>query len=106
MTLSCATAAPAAPPDDGVPVAVGRDAVLAAFNRNRTTPQPAAPQPRPQRQAAPAEFEMTEEAWRFVLEGYVAGNVAWATKHGPQPGAPRCKIPRRVLKEFGFEPID
>jgi len=101
------------------PVPDGRAAVLAAFNRNRTppSPQPAAPQPsRPAPpQARPAErpwfaaqkvpqqeSEMTDDGWRFVLEGYVVGSVAWATKHGPPPGSEGCRVPRRVLKEFKF----
>jgi hypothetical protein len=94
-----------------------RASVLAAFNRNRTTPQPATPQPpRPAPpQPRPAErpwfagpevphpeSEMTDDGWRFVLEGFVVGSVAWAKKHGPGPGTEGCRVPRRILKEFGF----
>jgi hypothetical protein len=43
---------------------------------------------------------MTDEAYRFVLEGYVAGTVAWAAKHGPPPGSEGCKVPLRILREF------
>jgi hypothetical protein len=45
---------------------------------------------------------MTEDGWRFVLEGYAVGSVAWARKHGPPPGTEGCRVPRGILKEFGF----
>ena len=44
--------------------------------------------------------EDIDEAYRFVLEGYVAGTVAWAAKHGPPPGSEGCKVPLRILREF------
>jgi len=45
---------------------------------------------------------MVDDSWRFILEGYVAGNVTWASKHGPPPPAEGCRVPRRILKEFGL----
>jgi hypothetical protein len=45
---------------------------------------------------------MTDDGWRFVLEGYVVGSVGWAKKHGPPPGTEGCSVPRGILKEFGF----
>ncbi len=112
-----AAAAPAAPPDDGVPppddgvpVAVGRDAVLAAFKRNRAppSPQPASPQPRPavrqverppERQAEP----ISREGWEELVSGYVAGNVNWNVKRlGAPPGDPNCRAPRDLLRSFGL----
>ncbi len=105
-------AVPAAQPDDGKPVvAEGRQQVLAAFARNRTppSPRPAAPQPRPPErpwfagpEAPQPESEMTDDGWRFVLEGYVVRSVVWAKKHGPPPGTEGCRVPRGILKEFGF----
>jgi hypothetical protein len=85
---------------------VGRDAILAAFAR-RTPPRPAPPQPAERPwfagpEAPQPKSEMTDDGWRFVLEGYVVGSVGWAKKHGPPPGADSCRVPRRILKEFGF----
>jgi hypothetical protein len=103
-------AAPVAPPNDGGPVAVGRDAVLAAFNRNRAppSPQPAPPQPRPavrqverppERQAEP----ISREGWEELVSGYVAGNVNWNPRRlGAPPGDPDCRAPRDVLRSFGL----
>jgi ABC-type transport system substrate-binding protein len=52
--LSEATATSAPPPADDRPVAVGRDAVLAAFARARVPSEPA-PTPRPTTQPRPSE---------------------------------------------------
>jgi hypothetical protein len=104
-------AEPASDPPEAAapPGAVGREQVLAAFARNRTlaSPPPAAPEPRPAEKpwfAGPRvpqqEREMTDEGWRFVLSGYVAGNLAWAAKHGPPPRAEGCRVPTRILREF------
>jgi hypothetical protein len=93
----------AAPPDDRKSVAEGRQAVLAAFARNRTPPQPQAPQARPWfsgPEAPQPKSDMSDDGWRFVLEGYVAGNLAWAAKHGPPPRAEGCRVPTRILREF------
>jgi hypothetical protein len=92
-----ATDAAAAPPDDGKPVVAGRESVLAAFARNRTPPQPAAPQPRPpERQAEP---EITEAAFDEYVAGWVAGNIEWPRRMlGPAPGESGCRVPLPVLK--------
>jgi hypothetical protein len=106
-------AVPAAPPDDGRPVTAGRAAVLAAFARNRTppSPQPAPPPARPaerpwfagERQAAPAEREMTDEGWEELIAGFVAGNVNWNRRRlGGEPGSQDCRAPRSVLRRFGL----
>jgi hypothetical protein len=119
------------PPGDEPPAPVpasqhieGRASILAAFRRGAAPPQPApqpqAPRPVAQQQrpgertwfAGPREPErreesgMTDDAWRFLLEGYRVGNVAWARKHGPPPEAPDCRVPRRILKAFGFATFD
>jgi hypothetical protein len=102
---------PARQPDAKPVVAEGRQQVLAAFARNRAppSPQPAAPQPRPPDrpwfagpEAPQPKSEMTDDGWRFLLEGFHVGSVAWAQKHGPPPGTEGCRVPRRILKEFGF----
>jgi hypothetical protein len=109
------TTAPAPPqPDDHH--LEGREAILQAFNRNRTPPRPAAPQPRPTRPQAQtakpwfaggeAQPETSDETWRFLLAGFAAGNAPWGRMYGPAPETPGCKVPGRILKEFGFEPID
>jgi len=85
----------------------GRAQILQAFRRNGAPPQPAPPQPRAVErpwfsgpEAPQPKSDMTDEAYRFVLEGYVAGTVAWAAKHGPPPGSEGCKVPLRILREF------
>lgn len=41
--------------------------------------------------------------WDELLAGYVAGNVAWDAGWGPRPGAPGCKVPIEMLREYGLE---
>jgi hypothetical protein len=101
------TPSPEAPP--AAPVVEGRDDVRAAFAGNRT-PQPATPQPpRPAErpwfagpEAPEPKGDMSDEGWRFVLEGYVARTVAWVAKYGPPPGDRNCRVPPRILREFGL----
>jgi hypothetical protein len=95
-----AAAAPGALPDAARPVAEGRESIVAAFKRNQPQ-QPVAPRDRPpERQAEPEG--MTDPGWRFLLEGYRAGNLAWPAKHGPPPEAAGCKVPRHILREYRF----
>jgi hypothetical protein len=106
---------PAPQPDDGQPVAaVGREQILAAFNRSRVPPQPTpappatsqlrtahAPNATIRRQAAPAEHEMTDEGWEELIAGFVAGNVVWNTRRlGPEPGNHGCRAPQSVLRRY------
>jgi hypothetical protein len=79
-----------------------RESILAAFKRNPSPPQPSTPQHQPQERQAEPEARMTDDAWRFILEGYVAGNLAWATRHGPPPKTEGCRVPGRILREFGL----
>jgi hypothetical protein len=99
---------------DGVarPPAADRADILRAFRRTTAPPQPA-PQPDAARQERPwfanqqapqPAGGMSDDGWRFLLEGFRAGNVAWPRKHGPPPGTPGCRIPSRILREFGLEP--
>ena len=54
----------------------------------------AAPPP-PQRPPAAPSFDMDE-----LVAGYRAGNVAWdATRFGPPPGSPGCRVDAAVLRE-------
>jgi bifunctional non-homologous end joining protein LigD len=103
---AAAPVVPAPQSDDRKPVAEGRQQVLAAFARSRAQalPQPAPPQPRPdRREAAPAEPEFTAEGWMELVGGYVAGNVNWNTRRlGAPPGSPNCRAPRDVLRSFGL----
>jgi hypothetical protein len=69
----------------------------------RTAPVPrraaerAAPPP-PQRPPAALSFDMDE-----LVAGYRAGNVAWdATRFGPPPGSPGCRVDAAVLRENGY----
>jgi hypothetical protein len=84
-----------------------RQRILASFRRTTTPPTPApsppsSPQPRPPERQAEPEAGMTDDGWRFILHGFVAGTLAWSTRHRSPPKAPGCKVPVRVLKEFGF----
>jgi hypothetical protein len=80
-------------PPDAVP---GREAIAAALRRGRTPPQPATPQPRPERQAEP---EITEAAFDEYVAGWVAGNIEWPRQMlGPAPGESGCRVPVAVLK--------
>jgi hypothetical protein len=99
--------------DTKPPAEPTRESILAAFARNRTSPQPAAPQPAapqprpavrqvertPERQAEP----VSREGWEELVGGYVAGNVNWNTRRlGAPPGSPNCRAPRDVLRSFGL----
>jgi len=100
---------PAPSPDAKPAVPDGRAAVLAAFKRNGTSLQPAAPQPRPavhqaerppERQAEPS---ISREGWEELVSGFVAGNVNWNTRRlGAPPGSPDCRAPRDLLRSFGL----
>jgi hypothetical protein len=94
------------------PPAADRASILAAFRRGPAPPQPA-PQPQPAQPDVgkpwfagsnePARDDsLSDDAARFLLEGWRAGNVTWSRKHGPPPGSPGCKIPSRILREFGY----
>jgi len=113
-------AQPVANPDDGPAGSAGaaeplhvvdadrigspsRESILAAFNRNRTPPQPApqpVPQPRPpERQAE----QISDEGWEELIAGFMAGMVNWNTRRfGPEPGQPGCRAPRNILRSFGL----
>jgi hypothetical protein len=45
---------------------------------------------------------MSDDGWRFVLEGFSAGSVVWSRRHGPPPEAPGCRVPPHILREFGY----
>jgi hypothetical protein len=95
---------PAPSPDAKPAVPDGRAAVLAAFKRNGTSPQPR-PAVRqvertPERQAEPP---ISREGWEELVSGYVAGNVNWNVKRlGAPPGDPNCRAPRDLLRSFGL----
>jgi hypothetical protein len=101
-----AAESPAAPPDDGAPVAAGREQVLAAFARNRTPPPLAAPQPaqqHPQPERQPEPERISDDGWEEIIAGYKAGMVHWNVRRlGPEPGQPGCRAPRNVLRGFGL----
>jgi len=99
-------AEPAAEPAE-MPVAQPtRSSILAAFNRNRTPPQPTPPQPRPperrvERQAQPAS--LSEDAVDELIAGWQAGNLAWPRKLlGEEPGHPGCRLSREALRRNGL----
>ena len=96
-----AAESPAARPDDGAPVAAGRDALLAAFARNRTPPQPVAPQRQSTPQPRPPERQAESEAisdevgkssslapWRGWSIGTCAGLVQ---SRGNRDAVRRCR---------------
>jgi hypothetical protein len=83
-----------------------RDAVLGAFARKQAL-QPASPQPRPQRQAAPAEPEIDEisdEFWDDAVAAFRMGNLSsWPRRPLGEPlGHPNCKVPVRILRKDGL----
>ena len=79
------------------------DRVTRAPAAARTAPVPrraaerAAPPP-PQRPPAALSFDMDE-----LVAGYRAGNVAWdATRFGPPPGSPECRVDAGILRANGY----
>jgi hypothetical protein len=96
----------ATPPDDAKPVVAGREAVRAAFARNRVPPQPPAPQPQakpqPVRQAEHQPEEISREGWEELVAGFVAGTVDWGRRLGPPPGEKGCLAPKDILRRSGL----
>jgi hypothetical protein len=99
------------PEGAAAPVAEGRASVLAAFARNRTSPQPAAPQPAPpphrpperrvERQAQTAS--LSDEAVDELIAGWRCGNLAWPRRLlGGEPGNPDCRLSRETLRRNGL----
>ena len=79
------------------------DRVTRAPAAARTAPVPrraaerAAPPP-PQRPPAALSFDMDE-----LVAGYRAGYVAWdATRFGPPPGSPGCRVDAGILRANGY----
>jgi hypothetical protein len=89
----------------------GRDEIVARFRRAEASPQrQAAPEPadRPwfagSREPAREDDGLSDDGLRFLLEGWRAGNVAWnARRHGPPPGSKGCRVPPKILREFGYD---
>jgi hypothetical protein len=84
-------------PVDRKPVAPGREAILAAFARNRTAPPPATPQPRPARQVDPEP--LSDEATDELIQGWKAGNLPWPRRLlGGEPGHADCRLSPAALR--------
>jgi hypothetical protein len=100
-------------PDGDAAHGIGEDArasILARFSRKAASAEQPAPPPRPWFAPAPAsppqEVEMSDEGWRFVLEGFAAGSVAWSRRHGPPPETPGCRVPAHILRDFGYHVVE
>jgi hypothetical protein len=60
--------------------------------------QPAAPPRRSEPPPAAPSFDMDE-----LVAGYRAGNVSWdATRFGPPPGSPGCRVDAGILRANGY----